>query len=195
MKTEHFLSACRKSLFAPLNQFSELYKVLKTIDFNGAGKQPKRCQRQKKRGCFEEAARFAAQWAQIVMPRRCIPSWVISAPSAAALRRLRSETRLRAQSRAHPSLPPQKTPHFIDSLKRKPGNRLPLSAYGTPAGGQAIQKSRRQWRENLPALRGHRAVRPPRHRLHRRLVFTKAIKKGASLWHFWKKCVAPADRR
>ena len=30
-------SACRKSLFAPLSQFSELYKVLKTIDFNGAG--------------------------------------------------------------------------------------------------------------------------------------------------------------
>ena len=110
-------SACRKSLFAPLSQFSELYKVLKTIDFNGAGKQPKRCRWQKKRGCFEEAARFAAQWAQIVMPRRCIPSWVIYAPSAAALRRLRSETRLRAQSRAHPSLPPRKTHHFIDSLR------------------------------------------------------------------------------
>ena len=30
------------------------------------------------------------------------PSWVISAPRA-ALRRLRSETRLRVQSRAHPS--------------------------------------------------------------------------------------------
>ena len=34
--------------------------------------------------------------------RRCIPSWVISALRA-ALRRLRPETRLRAQSRAHPS--------------------------------------------------------------------------------------------
>ena len=55
-------SACRKSLFAPLSQFSELYKVLKTIDFNGAGH----------------------------------PSWV---------------------SRAHPSLPPRKTHHFIDSLR------------------------------------------------------------------------------
>ena len=102
-------SACRKRSFSPLSQFSELYKGLKTVDLNGAGKQPKRCQRQKKRGCFEEAARFAAQWAQIVMPRRCIPSWVIYAPSAAALRRLRSETRLRAQSRAHPSLPLRKT--------------------------------------------------------------------------------------
>ena len=77
-------SACRKSLFAPLSQFSDLYKVLKTIDFNGAGH----------------------------------PSWVIYAPSAAALRRLRSETRLRAQSRAHPSLPPRKTHHFIDSLRQ-----------------------------------------------------------------------------
>ena len=36
------------------------------------------------------------------LSRRCIPSWVISALRA-ALRRLRSETRLRAQSRAHPS--------------------------------------------------------------------------------------------
>ena len=59
-------SACRKSLFAPLSQFSELYKVLKTIDFNGAGH----------------------------------PSWV---------------------SRAHPSLPPRKTHHFIDSLSRLRG--------------------------------------------------------------------------
>ena len=30
-------SACRKSLFAPLSKFSELYRVLKTKDFNGAG--------------------------------------------------------------------------------------------------------------------------------------------------------------
>ena len=46
-----------------------------------------------------------------------IPSWVIYAPSAAALRRLRSETRLRAQSRAHSSLPLRKTSCFIDSLR------------------------------------------------------------------------------
>ena len=45
------------------------------------------------------------------------PSWVIYALRAAALRRLRSETRLRAQSRAHPSLPLQKTYHFINSLR------------------------------------------------------------------------------
>ncbi len=63
-------SACRKSLFAPLSQFSELYKVLKTIDFNGAGH----------------------------------PSWV---------------------SRAHPSLPPRKTHHFIDSLSRQARSCLP----------------------------------------------------------------------
>ena len=32
-----FPAACRKSFFASLNQFSKLSKVLKTVDFNGAG--------------------------------------------------------------------------------------------------------------------------------------------------------------
>ena len=58
---------------------------------------------------FRGSGTICGKKPQIVMPRRCIPSWVISAPSAAALRRLRSETRLRAQSRAHPSLPLRKT--------------------------------------------------------------------------------------
>ena len=49
------------------------------------------------------------------LSRRCIPSLVISALRA-ALRRLRSETRLRASSRAHSSLPLRRIYHFIDSL-------------------------------------------------------------------------------
>ena len=44
------------------------------------------------------------------------PSWVISALRA-ALRRLRSETRLRAQSRTHPSFPAWRIYRFIDGLK------------------------------------------------------------------------------
>ena len=67
-------------------------------------------------GCFEEGSQTAdMQDSLFGLSRRCIPSWVISALRA-ALRRLRSETRLRASSRAHSSLPLRRIYHFIDSL-------------------------------------------------------------------------------
>ena len=67
-------------------------------------------------GCFEEGSQTADMQDPLFgLWRRCIPSWVISAPRA-ALRRLRFETRLRASSRAHSSLPLRRICHFIDSL-------------------------------------------------------------------------------
>nr|DAX64855.1 MAG TPA: hypothetical protein [Caudoviricetes sp.] len=49
-----------------------------------------------KRACFEDGPQTAdMQYPLFGLSRRCIPSWVISALRA-ALRRLRSETRLRA---------------------------------------------------------------------------------------------------
>ena len=61
-----------------------------------AGKQAKRRQWRMKRACFEEGSQSAVvQYPLIGLSRRCILSWVISALRA-ALRRLRSETRLRA---------------------------------------------------------------------------------------------------
>ena len=59
-------------------------------------KKPKRRQWRMKRACFEEGSQSAdMKYPLIGLSRRCIPSWVISALRA-ALRRLRSETRLRA---------------------------------------------------------------------------------------------------
>ena len=109
-------SACRKSLFAPLSQFSELYKSSENCRFEWRRETAEALPVAEKARLFRGSGTICGKKPQIVMPRRCIPSWVIYAPSAAALRRLRSETRLRAQSRAHPSLPLQKTYHFIDSL-------------------------------------------------------------------------------
>ena len=93
----------RKNLFSPLPLFSELVKVLKIFDFNGAGKPAKRRRWRIKRACFEEGFQTSdTQDSLFGLSRRCIPSWVISALRA-ALRRLRSETLLRAQSRTPPS--------------------------------------------------------------------------------------------
>ena len=58
-----------------------------------------RAQDARKMGAFLETA-LASSTTDGASP--VSPSWVISAPRA-ALRRLRSETRLRAQSRVHPS--------------------------------------------------------------------------------------------
>ena len=64
--------------------FQNFIKVLKTKDFNGAGKQAKRRRWRIKRGCFEEGSQSAdIKYPLIGLSRRCIPSWVISAPRAA----------------------------------------------------------------------------------------------------------------
>ena len=79
-----------------------------------------------KQACFEEGSQSAdMKYPLFGLSRRCIPSWVISALRA-ALWRLRSETRLRAQSRAHPSLPSRSIYHFIDSIKRDRFKTVPL---------------------------------------------------------------------
>ncbi len=94
-----------------------------------------------KRACFEEGPQTAdMKYPLFGLSRRCIPSWVISALRA-ALRRLRSETRLRAQSRAHPSLPSRRIYHFIDRL-RKYVRFCRLHSLGRfPVCGQAGQVS------------------------------------------------------
>ena len=76
--------------------FQNFIKVLEIFDFNGAGKQAKRRRWRIKQACFEEGSQSAdMKYPLIGLSRRCIPSWVIFALRA-ALRRLRSETRLRA---------------------------------------------------------------------------------------------------
>ena len=75
---------------------SPVHQFMHRLYFNGAGKQAKRRQWRIKRACFEEGSQPADTQDPLVgLGRRCIPSWVISALRA-ALRRLRSETRLRA---------------------------------------------------------------------------------------------------
>ena len=80
----------RKNLFFPLPLFSELVKVLKIFDFNGAGKQAKRRRWRIKRVCFEEGSQSAdIKYPLIGLSRRCIPSLV---------------------SRTHPFFPSRKSP-------------------------------------------------------------------------------------
>ena len=127
------LSACRKSLFVPLSKFSEPLSGLKTKDFNGAEKQAKRRRWRIKRVCFEEGSQSAdIKYPLIGLSRRCIPSWVISALRA-ALWRLRSETRLRAQSRTHP-LPAR----GMRRTARTVGTPLFISSFCPLGGGTGL---------------------------------------------------------
>jgi len=104
------VSACRKSLFAPLNKFSELYKSSENLGFQWrreTGEAPPVAdQASLFRGKLPNSGyEVSAVWFELT-----VYPFLGYLRAKSRLRRLRSETRLRAQSRAH-SLPARGMQH------------------------------------------------------------------------------------